>query len=72
VLCLVLGFAAPHYQGLGFQLVALPFLFVFVSGVFADLLETNQRTLVLASISGLLLAYSFWSLSELARVGLTN
>jgi hypothetical protein len=72
VLCLVLGFAAPHYQGLGFQLVALPFLFVFVSGIFADLLETKQRTLVLASISGLLLAYSFWSLSELARVGLTR
>jgi hypothetical protein len=72
VLCLVLGFAAPHYQGLGFQLVALPFLFVFVSGIFADLLETKQRWLVLASISGLLLAYSFWSLSELARVGLTR
>jgi hypothetical protein len=50
----------------------LPFLFVFVSGIFADLLETKQRTLVLASISGLLLAYSFWSLSELARVGLTR
>ena len=72
LLCLVLGFAAPHYQGLGFQLVALPFLFVFVSGIFADLLETKQRTLVLASISGLLLAYSFWSLSELARVGLAR
>ena len=69
VLCLVLGFAAPHYQGLGFQVVALPFLFVFVSGIFADLLETKQRTLVLASISGLLLAYAFWSVSELARVG---
>jgi hypothetical protein len=68
-LCLTLGFAAPHYQGLGFQLVALPFLFVFVSGIFADLLETKQRTLVLAGISGLLLAYAFWSLSELARVG---
>jgi NO-binding membrane sensor protein with MHYT domain len=68
-LCLVLGIAAPHYQGLGFRLVALPFLFVFVSGIFADLLETKQRMLVLASISGLLLAYAFWSLSELARAG---
>ena len=68
-LCLLLAIAAPHYQGLGFQLVALPFLFVFVSGIFADLLETKQRMLALASISGLLLAYAFWSLSELARVG---
>jgi len=65
----VLGIAAQHYQGLGFQLVALPFLFVFVSGIFADLLETKQRMLVLASISGLLLAYALWSLSELARAG---
>lgn len=67
--CLAFGFAAPHYQGLGFQLVAVPFLFVFVSGIFADLLETKQRTLVMACVAGLLLAYSFWSLSELARVG---
>ncbi len=72
VLCLLLGFAAPHYQGLGFQLVALPFLFVFVSGIFADLLETKQRTLIMACIAGLLLAYGFWSLSELARVGFAN
>src|SRR5438477_389675 len=71
-LCLFLGFAAPHYQGLGFQLVALPFLFVFVSGIFADLLETKQRTLIMACITGLLLAYSFLSLSELARVGLAR
>jgi hypothetical protein len=71
-LCLVLGLAAPHYQGLGFQLVAVPFLFVFVSGILADLLETKHRTLVLACIAGLLLAYSFWSLSELARVGLSH
>jgi hypothetical protein len=69
-LCLALGFAAPHYQGLGFQLVAMPFLFVFVSGIFADLLETKQRTVVMAGVAGLLLAYSFWSITELARVGL--
>jgi hypothetical protein len=71
-LCLVLGLAAPHYQGLGFQLVALPFLFVFVAGISADLLESKQRTLVMASVLGLLFAYAFWSLSELARVGLAH
>jgi hypothetical protein len=69
VLCLVLGFAAPHYQGLGFQLVALPFLFVFVAGVLADVLESKHRSLAFASITGLLAAYAIWSLSELARVG---
>lgn len=69
-ICLVFGLAAPHYQGLGFQLVALPFLFVFVAGISADLLESKHRTLTLASISGLLLAYAILSLTELTRAGL--
>jgi len=72
VVCLVFGLAAPHYQGLGFQLVAMPFLFVFVAGISADLLESKQRTLVLASISGLLLAYAILSLTELTRAGLSH
>jgi hypothetical protein len=69
-LCVLLGFSAPHYQGLGFQLVAIPFLFVFVAGISADLLESKRRTIVLAGITGLLLAYAFWSITELVRVGL--
>ena len=69
VLCLVLGFAAPHYQGLGFQLVVLPFLFVFVAGVLADVLESKHRSLAFAGITGLLAAYAIWSLNELARAG---
>jgi hypothetical protein len=72
IVCLVFGLAAPHYQGLGFQLVAMPFLFVFVAGIAADLLESKQRTLVLASISGLLLAYAILSLTELTRAGLSH
>lgn len=67
ILCLVLGFSSPHYQGLGFQLVVVPFLFVFVAGICADLLETKQRAVVMACVSGLLLAYSTWSLVELTR-----
>jgi hypothetical protein len=66
-LCLLLGFATPHYQGLGFQLIAVPFLFVFIAGICADLLETKQRAPVLAGIFGLLLAYAVWSLLELVR-----
>jgi hypothetical protein len=68
-LFLLLGLANPHYPGLGFQLVAIPFLFVFVAGITADLLETRYRDLVMASTFGLLSAYAFWSLFELGRVG---
>jgi hypothetical protein len=41
---------------------------LFVSGLVADLLETRQRSLVLACVSGLLAAYAIFSLMELARV----
>ena len=71
-LFLVLGLATPHYQGLGFQLVALPFLFVFVAGISADMLESKNRALVAASVFGLLVAYGLWSLSELLRVGVAR
>lgn len=67
-LFLLLGLVTPHYPGLGFQLAALPFLFVFVAGIFADLLETQQRQLVMACLWGLLGANALWSLMELARV----
>jgi hypothetical protein len=66
---LILGLATPHYQGLGFQLVALPFLFVFVAGICSDMLESKNRALVVASVFGLLVAYGLWSLTELLRVG---
>ncbi|HKN36959.1 MAG TPA: hypothetical protein VJX16_27250 [Terriglobales bacterium] len=67
VLFLILGLATPHYPGLGFRLVAVPFLFLFVSGIVADLLETPQQSLVLACISGLLAANAIFSLMELAQ-----
>ena len=69
LLFLVLGLLAPHYPGLGFRLMAVPFLFVFVAGVSADLLETAYRTLVQACIWGLLTAYALWNVIELARLG---
>jgi hypothetical protein len=71
-LFLLLGLATPHYQGLGFQLVALPFVFVFVAGICADMLESKNRALVAASVFGLLVAYGLWSLSELLRVGVAR
>ena len=69
VLFLLLGLGMPHYPGLGFQFMAVPFLFVFVAGIAADLLETRYRDIALASIGGLLVANAAWNLWELARVG---
>jgi hypothetical protein len=68
-LFLVLGMGMPHFAGAGFLLMAVPFLFVFVGGVAADLLESRQRGAVLACIWGLLVANALWNLMELARVG---
>jgi hypothetical protein len=69
VLFLVLGLGTPHYPGLGFQFMAIPFLFVFVAGIAADLLETRHREIALAAIWGLLAANAAWSLWELAHIG---
>ena len=55
-------------QGHGFQLTMVVFLFVFVAGVFADLLETQQSLLVTAGLCGLLSASAIWNLLQLARL----
>ncbi len=68
VLFLVLGMAHPHVAGAGFLLAAIPFLFIFVSGVLADLLETQLSTLVMACIVGMMAAYVVWSVVNLAQV----
>ncbi len=65
---LLLGIAHPHVAGAGFLLAAVPFLFLFVSGVVADLLETGNRQLVMACVVGMLAAYVLWSLLHLAQV----
>jgi len=63
-----LAVTSPHYPGLGFQLMALPFFFIFIAGVAADLLETPQSTIVAACVWGLLAANALWNLLQLARV----
>jgi hypothetical protein len=60
--------AHPDLGGAGFLLGAMPFLFIFVAGILADLLETEYRPLVSAVIAAILLAYVAWSLAGLARV----
>ena len=67
-LLLILALGAPNFPGQGFHLTMLVFLFVFVSGVFADLLETQQSSLVTAGLCGLLSASAIWNLSQLWRV----
>jgi hypothetical protein len=68
VLFLGLGMAHPHVAGAGFFLGAIPFVFLFVSGVLADLMETRYRLLATACVIGMLAAYALWSLLALARV----
>ena len=69
IVLLALALGNPHYPGEGFRLIAVPFLFVFVGGICADLIETRQRSVVTACICGLLSANALWNLWELARVG---
>ncbi len=68
LLLLILALAAPSFPGDGFYLPAIVFLFVFVAGVFADLLETRQNLLVTASLGGLLGASAIWNLLQLWRI----
>jgi hypothetical protein len=69
ILFLTLAVGMPHYPGLGFQLTAIPFLFVFVAGIAADLMETRHRQIALSGVWGLLVANAAWNIWELARIG---
>jgi hypothetical protein len=66
-LFLILGLGAPDFPGQGFQLAMLTFFFIFVSGVFADLIETRQSLFVMAALLGLLSASAIWNLLQLWR-----
>jgi hypothetical protein len=60
--------AHPHVAGAGFLLASIPFLFIFVSGVLADLLETRYRAVIGACIVALLATYVLRTLVALAHV----
>lgn len=64
----LLGMAHPHTAAAGFLLAAVPFLFIFVSGVLADLLETTYRPVIMACVAMLLLTYIARTLLALAQV----
>lgn len=67
-LFLALRILAPHDTGAIFGLAAAVFLFVFVAGIAADLLETSYRDLVFAVFAGLIAANAMWNLAGLLKI----
>ncbi len=69
VLFMLLRVLSPHRTGEVYGLLAPVFLFVFVGGIVADLLETRVREFGTAVIVGLLAANAVWNLIWLGSVG---
>jgi len=70
VILLALAFVLPHISGPGFLVVALPFVFVFIAGVFVDLLESRQSGLVLGVLTAVLLSHALFSLAGLWQLAI--
>ncbi len=68
-LLMLLGITLPHLGGYNLFVAALPFAFVFIAGVFADLLETRFRGLVFGVVTGVIVAQAVFSMAGLARIG---
>lgn len=68
VLLILLAIGHPHVAGEGFLISAVPFIFLFVSGVLADLLETKHRPLVSACVLALLATYVVRTVIALGQV----
>ena len=70
VLFILLAIAHPGAPGAGFLLASIPFIFIFVSGIAADLMETRFRPLVTACVWALVGAYILRSFSALVKIPL--
>jgi len=68
LLFLALRIASPHDPESVFTLLAVVFLFLFIAGIAADLLETKARQLTAAVLGGLLVANALWNLVGLAQI----
>ena len=68
-LFLTMRVASPHEAGSVFSLIAVTFLFVFVAGIMADLLETGRRDLITAVLTGLIAANALWNLIGVGKIG---
>jgi hypothetical protein len=60
---------SPHSAGSVFGMTAVVFLFVFIAGIVADLLENKSLESVSAVLVGLVAANALWDLVGLARIG---
>ena len=67
VYLIALGIVLPHEGGYALFVAALPFAFVFVAGVFADLLETSGAGIVLGLLGGVLVSHVLFSLMGMVR-----
>lgn len=64
---MVLGIVLPHLGGYNLFTASLPFAFVLIAGVFADLLESAYASLALGVVGGILLAHAAFALAGLVR-----
>ena len=62
------GITLPHLGGYDLFLISLPFAYVFIAGVFSDLLETQQTGIVMGVLAGVVLAHAMFSMLGLARM----
>ena len=69
ILLLLQRVLSPHTAGSVFSLTAVVFLFVFISGIIADLLEIKSTESLSAVLVGLVAANALWDLVGLARIG---
>jgi hypothetical protein len=60
---------SPHTAGSVFGMTAVLFLFVFIAGIIADLLENKSLESLSAVLVGLVAANALWDLVGLARIG---
>ncbi|MGA2001537.1 MAG: hypothetical protein ABSG52_16250 [Terriglobales bacterium] len=66
---IALGITMPHLGGYDLFVASLPFAFVFIAGVFADLLESAHGGLVTGILTGMLAAHAAFSVAGLMRIG---
>lgn len=67
-LLMLSGITLPHLGGYDLFLISLPFAYVFIAGVFADLLETHQTGIVFGVLAGVMLAHAMFSVLGLTRM----
>jgi len=68
LLLLGMGFLLPHQGGFVFYPLALPFAYVFVAGILADVLESTYAGPALGVVLGVCLGHAIFSLSGLLRL----